>query len=188
MTAPLPPIEAVDNVFERTAAAIEALQAHKPKTKAEERRRAAELVRLRQTQLGLAEQVISENAAQRIAEVIGNDHSDANAVQRLNGKGNGHAPATEQPNWALVIGEMAAQQELSCRRQIEAVKEELVALVAKSVGDVPPLTTADIPELAKGLNVFLKELLAETMAPRDVRLDEIESVVRSLVEWRARNG
>ena len=42
MNAPLPPdVEAVDNVFERTAAAIEALQAHKPKTKAEERRRAA---------------------------------------------------------------------------------------------------------------------------------------------------
>ena len=78
--------------------------------------------------------------------------------------------------------------ELRCERQIAALKEHVSELVAKSVGDVPPLTTADLPELAKGLNVFLKELLAETMAPRDARLDEIESVVRSLVEWRARNG
>jgi hypothetical protein len=172
-------VDNVDNVFERTAAAIEALQAHKPKTKAEERRRAAELVRLRQTQIGLAKQVIEENAGQRIAEVIGDDH----AAQRLNGKGNGHAPATDQTNWAQVIGEMAAQQELSCRRQIEAVKEWVTELVAKSGG----LRESDITALAQGLVPFQRECIADAIRPLSVRLDEIEEVVRSLVKARARN-
>jgi hypothetical protein len=125
--------------------------------------------------------VIEENAARKIAEVAGNDH--ATAAQRLNGRSNGHAPAADQTNWAQVIGEMAAQQELSCRRQIEAVKEYLTDLVAKSGG----LRESDITALAQGLVPFQRECIADAIRPLSVRLDEIEEVVRSLVKARAHN-
>ena len=61
--------------IERTAAEIDALKSYEPKTEAERRRCATELVRLKQVQIDLAKQVISENAAQQIAEVIGNDYA-----------------------------------------------------------------------------------------------------------------
>jgi hypothetical protein len=179
MAEPLP-VETADNVFERTAAEIAALRSYQPKTRAEERRRSTELVRLKRTQLDLAQRVIEENAARKIAEVAGNDH--ANAAPRLNGS-NGHAPATDQTNWAQVIGEMAAQQELSCRRQIEAVKEYLTDLVAKSGG----LRESDITALAQGLVPFQRECIADAIRPLSVRLDEIEAVVRTMVKARARN-
>ena len=75
MDAPIPTIETVENAYERTTEQIAALKAHKPQTQAEQRRRATELAALKQAQINLAKQVINENAAQRIAEAIGEDHA-----------------------------------------------------------------------------------------------------------------
>ena len=58
MDAPIPTIETVENAYERTTEQIEALKAHKPKTQAEQRRRATEMARLGQVQIDLAKEVI----------------------------------------------------------------------------------------------------------------------------------
>jgi hypothetical protein len=177
----LPSIETAANLYERTAAEIDALKSYEPKTKAERRRCATELVRLKQAQIDLAKQVIEENAAQQIAEVIGNDHSDA----RLNGS-KGHAP-TDQINWAQVI----AETELRCERQIAALREQVADLVAKSAqsGEVVATSMSDdlIDAWAKGTVPFVRQCIADAVKPLSARLDEIEEVVRSLVKARARN-
>ena len=179
------PEETAANVYERTIAEIDALKSYEPKTKAEARHRAAELVRLRQAQIGLAEQVISENAAQRIAEVIGNDHADANAAPRLNGS---KGPAPAQINWPQLI----AETEVRCERQIAALREQVAELVAKSAQPVDVVATSMTDELidawARGTAPFIRQSIADAVKPLSVRLDEIENVVRSLVEWKARDG
>jgi hypothetical protein len=158
MDEPTPPIESADNIFERTSAEIEALKAYKPKTDAERRRCATELVRLKQVQIDLAKQVISENAAQQIAEVIGHDYA-----RPMNGNNNGHARPTDQPNWAQVI----AETEIRCERQIAALKEH-----AKSGGG---LGDGDLAALAQGLVPWVREVLADATAPLIARLDELEA-------------
>jgi hypothetical protein len=161
MDAPTPPIETADNIFERSAVEIEALKSYEPKTDAERRRCATELVRLKQVQIDLAKQVISENAAQQIAEVIGHDYARPTGAARMNGNSNGHARPIDQPNWAQVI----AETELRCERQIATLKEE------KSSG----LNDSDITALAKGLVPYLNARLAEAVAPLQARLDELEA-------------
>jgi hypothetical protein len=155
MDEPTPPIATVENVFENTTAKIEALKRHKPRTRAEERRCATELIALKREQLAVAEQVIRENAAQKVAEIIGDDH--AKPAQHLNGNGNGHAAPA---NWAQLL----AEQEVRFERQIAALKDDLVAKSGGGLGD------GEITALAKGLVPFLNERLAEAVAPLQARL------------------
>ena len=54
MDAPIPPNETVENAYEHVTEQLAALKAHKPQTQAEQRRRAAELARLKQEQISLA--------------------------------------------------------------------------------------------------------------------------------------
>jgi hypothetical protein len=162
MDEPIPPT--ADNVFERTTAEIEALKSYQPKTDAERRRCATELVRLKQAQIDLAKQVISENAAQQIAEVIGHDYVKPGSASRLNG--NSHVPI-DRPNWAQVI----AESELRCERQIATLKEDVTDHAAKSGG----LGNGEITALAQGLVPFLNERLAEAVAPLQERIAELEA-------------
>jgi hypothetical protein len=161
MDAPTPPIETVDTSFERATEKIEALKNHKCQTKAEERHRGNELLALKRAQLDLAKQVISENAAQRIAEVIGNDYAKPADAARLNGS-NGHAAAP--PNWAQLI----AESEVRFERQLAALRDDRAA---KSGG----LGDGDLRALAEGLVPWVREVLAEATAPLIARIDELEA-------------
>ena len=98
--------------------------------------------------------MINENAAQRIAEAIGEDHA-----KPMNG--NGHAPIN-QPNWAQLI----AASEVRFEPQFATLKQE------KSSGGI---SDGDLVALAKGLVPYLNERLAEATRPLLERIDELEA-------------
>ena len=51
-----------------------------------------------------------------------------------------------------------------------------------------PLRTGDLNALARALVPYVREVVAERTAELTKRVDEIESVVRAMVEARSRDG
>jgi hypothetical protein len=79
------------------------------------------------------------------------------------------------------------------RQMLDATAAQLIASSnGHANGHAAPvvasyLTDELISALAKGIAPFVRQVVAEAVAPRDARLDEVERVLRSLVESAARH-
>lgn len=93
---------------------------------------------------------------------------------------NGHdqAPAAEQINWAQVI----AESELRYERQIGALKEQVTELVAKPESKSGGISEEEVTAIAKATARLVRDRIAERVAPLEKRIDELENIVRAMVQ------
>jgi hypothetical protein len=115
-----------------------------------------------------------EEARRRSVERL---KANGHVARRLNGHDHAPAAPAAEINWAQVIGQVAAEQELSCDRKILAFKEHVTELIAKNSGGI---SDGEINALAKGF--------AEAVKPLRERLAKLEQRPRHegatfKVEW-----
>jgi len=130
----------------------------------------------------MAEHIDDQEARRRSVERMRQQAATGHAPAAQ--RSNGHAPAADINCWAPVIGQVAAD----CERQISVVKGQIAELVAKKSAEV---VADDLSEkamssltrgLAKSIAPFVKGCIKEAMATRDARINELENVVRTLVQ------
>jgi hypothetical protein len=124
------------------------------------------------------DQEARRRSVERLRQQAANGH--APPARRLNGA-NGHAPAAPaaEISWGPVIGQVAAD----CQREIAALKGQVAELLAKPTEVVATSMTDELIDAwARGTAPFIRQSIADAVAPLSKRIDEIESVVRTLVQ------
>jgi hypothetical protein len=134
------------------------------------------------------ETIDAQEARRRTVARLQAANGHAPAARRLNGA-NGHAPTAplpEQVNWPQLIAQQAAATELRFERELATLKETLAELVSKPTEVVATSMTDELIDAwARGTAPFIRQSIADAVKPLNERIDEIETVVRTLVQSAA---